>query len=308
MSVHSSCFNILTWTDVSLFFRYFWIFIFLYFDETFSKMFFKKYNQKKMEKVDKKWLQAIAAYETMDAADKANVSDCCQNHYHIWKTNRLYTLLPTEPTPAWLWAVVAVAISLLLVLALIAFLVVRRVRQQRAEQDGGSGGSDRIRHRFVSSDADPKSNKALAQQAARQEQRARSIREKDKISLRKKKKAKEAEKKRRREPLGEDSIRMRWEDEREEEVWPAGRRNSALGRLEGVLPAWLSIEYSIFLNAFRMGKPYVESPYVVPSTTIKFSFRAKLYRLKTQSVGVNTIYLRVGRDYAVVAGQWKTGI
>lgn len=116
-------------------------------------------------------------------------------------------LLPTEPTPAWLWAVVAVSISLLLVLALIAFLVVRRVRQQRAEQAGG--GSDRITQRFANSDADPKSTKALVQQAARQEQRSRSIREKDKISLRKKKKAKEAEKKRRREPLGEDSIRMR---------------------------------------------------------------------------------------------------
>ncbi|XP_049903563.1 neurogenic locus notch homolog protein 1 [Epinephelus moara] len=109
-----------------------------------------------------------------------------------------------DPTPAWLWAVVAVAIGLLLVLALVVFLVVRRVRQQRADRNGGS----RVRHRSTVTDIDPKS-KVLTPHIAHQEQRVRSSREKDKISLRKKKKAKEAEKKRRREPLGEDAIRMR---------------------------------------------------------------------------------------------------
>ncbi|KAK9514273.1 hypothetical protein VZT92_027752 [Zoarces viviparus] len=110
-----------------------------------------------------------------------------------------------EPTPAWLWAVIAVAIGLLLVLALVAFLLVRRVRQRRALREGG----DRVRHRSTVTDNDPKSKAALAPHAANQEQRVRSSRDKEKISLRKKKKAKEAEKKRRREPLGEDAIRMR---------------------------------------------------------------------------------------------------
>ncbi|XP_036931441.1 neurogenic locus notch homolog protein 1 [Acanthopagrus latus] len=109
-----------------------------------------------------------------------------------------------EPTPAWIWAVIAIAIGLLLVLPLLVFLVVRRVRQRRAER----GSSSRVRHRSTVTDSDPKS-KALVAHAAHQEQRVRSSREKDKISLRKKKKAKEAEKKRRREPLGEDAIRMR---------------------------------------------------------------------------------------------------
>ncbi|XP_023140219.2 neurogenic locus notch homolog protein 1 [Amphiprion ocellaris] len=109
-----------------------------------------------------------------------------------------------EPTPAWLWAVVAIAIGLLLVLPLVVFLVVRRVRQQRAERDG----NERVRQRPKATDTDGKA-KAWIPHAAHQEQRVRSSREKDKISLRKKKKAKEAEKKRRREPLGEDAIRMR---------------------------------------------------------------------------------------------------
>ncbi|KAM3615052.1 uncharacterized protein V6R79_022791 [Siganus canaliculatus] len=109
-----------------------------------------------------------------------------------------------EPTPAWLWAVIALAVGLLLVLVLVLFLVVRRVRQQRAEREAGN----RVRHRSTVTDSEPKS-KGLASHVTHQEQRVRTSKEKDKISLRKKKKAKEAEKKRRREPLGEDAIRMR---------------------------------------------------------------------------------------------------
>ncbi|XP_029361265.1 neurogenic locus notch homolog protein 1 [Echeneis naucrates] len=106
--------------------------------------------------------------------------------------------------PVWLWAVVAIAIGLLLLLPLVVFLVVRRVRQQQAEREG----SGRVRHRSTVTDSNGKA-KSWTPHAAHQEQRVRSSREKEKISLRKKKKAKEAEKKRRREPLGEDAIRMR---------------------------------------------------------------------------------------------------
>lgn len=120
----------------------------------------------------------------------------------LWKVSNLPL---KEPTPAWIWAVIAITIGLLLVLPLLVFLVVRRVRQRLAER---GSCSSRVRHRSTVTDNDPKS-KALVTHAAHQEQRVRSSREKDKISLRKKKKAKEAEKKRRREPLGEDAIRMR---------------------------------------------------------------------------------------------------
>lgn len=83
-------------------------------------------------------------------------------------------------------------------------MVARRVRQHQAEREA----VERMRHRSIVTESDPKS-KALTLHAAQQDHRVRSIREKEKISLRKKKKAKEAEKKRRREPLGEDAIRMR---------------------------------------------------------------------------------------------------
>lgn len=82
--------------------------------------------------------------------------------------------------------------------------MMRRVRQQRADRDGGNRG----RHQLTASENDPKF-KAPVPLAAHPEERVRTSREKEKISLRKKKKAKEAEKKKRREPLGEDAIRMR---------------------------------------------------------------------------------------------------
>nr|XP_020465333.1 neurogenic locus notch homolog protein 1-like isoform X1 [Monopterus albus] len=109
-----------------------------------------------------------------------------------------------EPTPAWLWAVVAMAVGLLLVLALVVFLLVRKVRRQKAEREGNV----RVRHRSTVTENDGKA-KVWTPHPAHHEQRVRSSREKEKINLRKKKKAKEAEKKRRREPLGEDAIRMR---------------------------------------------------------------------------------------------------
>ncbi|KAM9724402.1 uncharacterized protein notchl isoform 1-T2 [Menidia menidia] len=111
-----------------------------------------------------------------------------------------------EPTPAWIWAVVAVSIGLLLVLPLSVFLVTRRLRGRRSER-----GVARRRSKVAEDDAGGGGGKAKAwiQHATHQDQRPRTSREKDKISLRKKKKAKEAEKKRRREPLGEDAIRMR---------------------------------------------------------------------------------------------------
>lgn len=99
---------------------------------------------------------------------------------------------------------VAIAVGLLLVLPVLVFLVVRRVRQQRAEREVNNS----LRHRCVVTERDGKA-KAWTPHTAHHEQRVRSSREKEKISLRKKKKAKEAEKKRRREPLGEDAIRSR---------------------------------------------------------------------------------------------------
>ncbi|XP_012733172.2 neurogenic locus notch homolog protein 1 isoform X2 [Fundulus heteroclitus] len=111
-----------------------------------------------------------------------------------------------EQTPSWIWAVAAIAVGLLILLPLVGFLVMRRMRLQRSENNG----TVRVRHRpKVVNDNDGNRSKAWMQHTPHQEQRVQSSREKEKISLRKKKKAKEAEKKRRREPLGEDAIRMR---------------------------------------------------------------------------------------------------
>ncbi|XP_060936938.1 neurogenic locus notch homolog protein 1 [Limanda limanda] len=110
-----------------------------------------------------------------------------------------------ERNPVWLWVVVAIAVALLLALPVAVFLVVRRVRQRRADREV----TDRVRHRSTVTDSEQSKSKSWTPHAAQLEPRVRSSRDKDKISLRKKKKAKEAEKKRRREPLGEDAIRMR---------------------------------------------------------------------------------------------------
>ncbi|XP_056142048.1 neurogenic locus notch homolog protein 1 [Lampris incognitus] len=111
-----------------------------------------------------------------------------------------------EPTPAWLWAVIAVAVGLGLILALVVFLVVRRIRQRQVDSES----EDRVRHRSTLTNREKDGDaKAWTMHKHQQEQRARSGREREKNSLRKKKKVKEAEKKRRREPLGEDAMRMR---------------------------------------------------------------------------------------------------
>uniref|UniRef100_A0A4W5PJJ4 Uncharacterized protein n=1 Tax=Hucho hucho TaxID=62062 RepID=A0A4W5PJJ4_9TELE len=86
-------------------------------------------------------------------------------------------------------------------------LVIRRVRRRRAEREGGG---ERVRHRSTVTEKDSVANvaKAWAQHTPHREQRGRTGREKDRNGI-KKKKAKEAEKKRRREPLGEDALRLR---------------------------------------------------------------------------------------------------
>uniref|UniRef100_A0A3Q3G7A0 Notch receptor, like n=1 Tax=Kryptolebias marmoratus TaxID=37003 RepID=A0A3Q3G7A0_KRYMA len=87
-----------------------------------------------------------------------------------------------------------------------AIISIRGVREEIGSRE--SNDSVRVRHRpKVPNDEEDSKTKAWMQHTAHQE-RVKSCREKDKISLRKKKKAKEAEKKRRREPLGEDAIRM----------------------------------------------------------------------------------------------------
>ncbi|XP_035601795.1 neurogenic locus notch homolog protein 1-like isoform X1 [Oncorhynchus keta] len=110
-------------------------------------------------------------------------------------------------TPPWIWAVIGVATGLVLALVLMVVLVIRRVRRRREEREGGG---ERVRHRSTVTENDSGANvaKAWAQHTPHREQRGRTGREKGRNGI-KKKKAKEAEKKRRREPLGEDALRLR---------------------------------------------------------------------------------------------------
>ena len=114
-------------------------------------------------------------------------------------------LTSVEPTPSWLWAVIGVAVGLTLALALAVVLVTRKVRRSRTEREVG----ERVRHRSTVTDNGEGGAKTWAQHTPHRERRGRVGREKDRNGMKKKKKAKEAEKKRRREPLGEDAIRMR---------------------------------------------------------------------------------------------------
>ncbi|KAG9283744.1 hypothetical protein AMEX_G2546 [Astyanax mexicanus] len=106
-------------------------------------------------------------------------------------------------SPAWLWPVVGVATGVVVALAVVGMVLVW-LRRRRRRREGG----ERVRHRSTATENN-NGSKAWSQRSADQHQgRGRSGREKDRNGMKKKKKGKELGKKR-REPLGEDAIRMR---------------------------------------------------------------------------------------------------
>ncbi|KAI4881864.1 hypothetical protein NFI96_011952, partial [Prochilodus magdalenae] len=107
-------------------------------------------------------------------------------------------------SPAWLWPVVGVATGVAVALTVVAVVVLVWLRRRRGRREGG----ERVRHRSTATD-DNNGSKAWTRRSTDQhEGRGRSGREKDRNGMKKKKKGKEMGK-RRREPLGEDAIRMR---------------------------------------------------------------------------------------------------
>ncbi|XP_059920454.1 neurogenic locus notch homolog protein 1 isoform X1 [Gadus macrocephalus] len=123
-------------------------------------------------------------------------------------------------SPAWLWVVIALAVGLALASTLAVLLAVRRFRRRRRGDqrcpDREGGGGVGTRHRSTAAGdtssggggGDSKAWHRQQQHSGRQEPRSRSGKERERNGLKKKKKAKELEKKRRREPLGEDAMRM----------------------------------------------------------------------------------------------------
>ncbi|XP_041963485.1 neurogenic locus notch homolog protein 1 isoform X1 [Alosa sapidissima] len=113
-----------------------------------------------------------------------------------------------DAAPAWLWPVVGAGVGLGLAVVVAVVLVVMWVRRRRRER---AGESDRVRHRSTGTDNGKNNNgsKAWIETASHRGERGKDRREKEKNGLKKKKgKGKDTGKKR-REPLGEDAIRLR---------------------------------------------------------------------------------------------------
>ncbi|XP_064206829.1 neurogenic locus notch homolog protein 1 isoform X1 [Anguilla rostrata] len=108
-------------------------------------------------------------------------------------------------SPSWLWAMVGVATGLGLALAILAALLIRRARRRRESQEEGQ----RVQHRSTATDSGHR-GQAWAQHTPHRGERMRVEKENGNkgIGIKKKKKGKENGK-RRREPLGEDAIRLR---------------------------------------------------------------------------------------------------
>ncbi|XP_066537185.1 neurogenic locus notch homolog protein 1 isoform X2 [Hoplias malabaricus] len=109
-----------------------------------------------------------------------------------------------KDSAAWLWPVVGVAMGVSVALLVVAVVMLVWVRRRRERREGGQ----RVRHRLTVTD-DNNGSKAWTQRSNDQrEARGRSASGKDRNGMKKKKKGKELGRKR-REPLGEDAIRMR---------------------------------------------------------------------------------------------------
>lgn len=107
-------------------------------------------------------------------------------------------------SPAWLWPVVGIAVGIGAALAVVALAVLVWLwrRWQRREQ------RDRVHHRSTVTDINGESKNWTQRSSEQNKRNGRIAREKDRNGMKKKKKGKDLGKKR-REPLGEDAIRMR---------------------------------------------------------------------------------------------------
>lgn len=122
---------------------------------------------------------------------------CIAEHYLVAKCHVSFH----EASPAWMWPAVAVATGLGVAAAVIITVVFLWLKTRRQRREGG----ERVRHRSTVTDSN---NGSKAWTRHSEEKRSRSGRDKDRNGTKKNKKGKESGK-RRKEPLGEDAIRMR---------------------------------------------------------------------------------------------------
>lgn len=114
-------------------------------------------------------------------------------------------MLNNTGSPAWLWPVIGIAVGIGVALAVVALAVLVWMwrRRQRREQ------RDRVHHRSTATGNNGERKDWTRSSSEQNKRNGRIAREKDRNGLKKKKKGKDLGRKR-REPLGEDAIRMRW--------------------------------------------------------------------------------------------------
>ncbi|KAI5611944.1 neurogenic locus notch-like protein 1 [Silurus asotus] len=113
---------------------------------------------------------------------------------------------PTQDgSPPWLWPVVGIAVGIGVSLAVVALAMMVWFWRRRQRRERG----DRVHHRSTATGKNDESEVWTQRSAEQNKRNGRIAREKDRNGVKKKKKKGKDLGKKRREPLGEDAIRMR---------------------------------------------------------------------------------------------------
>lgn len=128
---------------------------------------------------------------------------------------RIPSVIPRPGWPVWLWPVVGVAVGVLVSLMLVALAVLVWIRRRRGRNRRQPG--ERVRHRTSATDRDEEESKAWTQhvpeRSAGSARGPRGTTDRNGVKQKKKKNKKGKEfGKKRREPLGEDAVRMKYDD------------------------------------------------------------------------------------------------
>lgn len=118
-------------------------------------------------------------------------------------------MLNNTGSPAWLWPVVGIAVGIGVALAVVAMVVLVWFWRRRQRREQGDHHR-RVHHRSIATDSNGESKDWTQCSTEQNKRNGRIAREKDRNGLKKKKQKGKDLRKKRREPLGEDAIRIRW--------------------------------------------------------------------------------------------------
>ncbi|KAF5888955.1 neurogenic locus notch protein 1-like, partial [Clarias magur] len=111
----------------------------------------------------------------------------------------------SDGSPAWLWPVVGTAVGIGVALAVVGLAILVWIWRRRHRREHG----DRVHHRSTATDNNSESKSWTQRSSEENKTNGRIVREKGRNDMKKKKKKGRDLGKKRREPLGEDAIRMR---------------------------------------------------------------------------------------------------